>query len=311
LAEVAKKSWRSMFAFRGQSRMHYLKVRSPKNDIRPWISLHASGYRFVHDLDWTVCWWSDANGRTPAEALALYKSINAKVNEHVYKLSRWRLHLLRHSLTREFAEQVEDYSSRQFRENASVQKLFPRILLTPEEKQELEHNFGMVMQWPTSFFGSLGQHYGLSSQYLDLTYSPKVAARFALEGNWQRVLNGERVYGYIMSFILPILFHKIQEFKQKWAPLYPTVVDISWIPPKIAKRPAMQHGLSLSNSPSPIYGPYLAQSNAVSCTSFYTVPCRELEDIVKMNLMPDDDPFLEVVKEFQVADEHRRGWYFE
>gem|GEM_PF-6171091 len=284
---------------------------TPKHGIRPWISLHASGYRFVHDLDWTVRWWTDAAGHPPAEASALYDSVTTKSNECIYKLSRWRFHLLRHPLTLEFAKQVENDASRQFRENTTVEELFPRLLVTPEESRELHRNLAMVFQWSMAFFGSLGQHYGLSSQFLDLTYSPKVAARFALENNWQRVLNGERVYGYIMHFILPILFSDIQKFKERWAPAYPTVVDISWIPAKIAKRPALQQGLSLSNSPSPVYSLYIAQSDGVSCVPFYTVSCRELEDIVKLNLMPDDDPFLEVVKEFQVADEHRQGWYLE
>ena len=303
LAEASRDRWRSMFAFRGQSQLHQIRVRTPSHGVVPWISLHASGYRFVHELDWTVRWWPDDHGDPLTEARTLYDSIRAKVTEFDNRLSRWRDHLWQHRLTRELAERLFDDAMRHFREDTRLQELFPNILLPPEELLELHRGFAKLLQWAEAFFGSLGQHYGIRSKYLDLTYSPRVAARFALEANWQRVLNGERVYGYIMSFILPMLFLHVQKFKQQWAPPYPTIVDISWIPTTIAKRPAVQQGLSLSNSPSPLYSTYIVTSGSAGYTPFYTVSCRELEDIVKMDLMPGADPFLEVVQEFLAADE--------
>jgi hypothetical protein len=310
LAESSKEVWRSLFAFRGQSKLHLVKIRSATHSVVSWISLHASGYRFVHDLDWTVHWWTDASGQTPTEALALYHSIDTKTKELLERLARWRLHLARHPLTRDLAERVTNDATRRFRESDRIQELFFRPLVTTDQNRELHHAVAEAFQWELAVVGSLGQHYGIRSQYLDLTYSPKVAARFALQNNWQQVLNGERVYGCIMSFMLPSLLHRIREFRQKWASAYPTIADISWIPAAVAKRPSLQHGLSLSNSPSPIFGPHIVESDFFTCTPFYTVPCREMEDIVKMNLLPDDDPFLEVVESFQVADEHRQGVYF-
>lgn len=64
LRDVATKQWKSMWAFRGQSRLHRLKIGSSRG-IGSCLSFHSSGYRFVHDLDWTVQWWSDAAGQAP------------------------------------------------------------------------------------------------------------------------------------------------------------------------------------------------------------------------------------------------------
>jgi hypothetical protein len=300
-AELSKKKWHSMFAFRGQSRLHQIKVRSSKG-VGDWISLHSSGYRFVHDLDWTLRWWPDASGTTFPEALALHDRIDTQVRGFQENRLRWYYHLARHPLTKELVNQVTDAGMQVFRKNARLQELFPRPLVTPEENRELQRGLAESMHWTNAFVGSLGQHYGIRSEYLDLTYSPKVAARFALEDNWQRVLAGERVYGFIMSFNIPFVVMEIQKFKQKWASAYPTIVDISWIPATIANRPGLQQGLSLSNSPSPLYGPYIVESGWSSCTAFYTLPCREMEEIAQLDLMPGNDPFHEVLQAFRAAD---------
>jgi FRG domain len=252
MAELSKKRWRSMFAFRGQAKMYQLKVRW-SGKINHWPSVYASGYRFVHNLDWTAQWWSDPDGYTPPEVQALYDNVDARVRQFADDRTRWYFHLASHRLSKELLQKLTDTDMRSFREDSRMQELF-KPTVTPEENLEFQRGLAKGLAWTLAFVGSLGQHYGRPSEYLDLTFSPKVATWFALQENWQRVLAGERVLGFLMSFNLPCLQLEIVKFKEKWACPYPIIIDISWIPTTIAKRPAIQQGLSMSNSPSPFYG---------------------------------------------------------
>ncbi len=87
-----------------------------------------------------------------------------------------------------------------------------------------------------------------------------------------------------------------------WPPVPPMIVDISMIPSTIVKRPSLQHGLSLTNSPAPVYSAHLVGSGFIESIPFFTRPSPVLDDILNLDLYPKDDPFLEVVGAFSELD---------
>ncbi len=294
LVDTGNGLWREPFAFRGQSRQFRLKALSPSHGVMELISLHASEFRFVHELDWTQPWW-DERGQ------AIRDEVNRQLNRDHDKLKRWSWHLMQHPLCGDYMRGLlHDYTDR-LKKSGHI-AFWSKPFVTPDEDKAYREFEAVASSRFVAVEGSLGQHYGLKSRFLDLSFSPRVAAWFALQDNWHAAVKGSRVYGYILRCFLPLLAGRILDYRMSWPPVPPMIVDISMIPSTIVKRPSLQHGLSLTNSPAPVYSAHLVGSGFIECIPFFTRPSPVLDDILNLDLYPKDDPFLEVVGAFSELD---------
>ncbi len=292
LIKISKSLWRAPFAFRGQAKQYRLSVRSRSYGMRDLISLHASEFRFVHELDWSTCWWEEDAGKD------LRQAIQKRLDEDHARLTAWGMHLMSHPLTKSYNSKLLKEFGKRFTKDKRLVDIFHQPYLTTSEDRELQYGMAEAASNLIAFQGSLAQHYGLDSRFLDLSFSPKIAAWFALQPNWEHVLKGERVYGYIMRFLLPALQTHIMDYRFNWKPKPLHIADISNMPTTIAKRPSLQLGISLPNSPDPLFSSHLVGSGYVDCLPFYTRPCKLMSKIIKMDLYPKDDPFFEVINSF-------------
>lgn len=150
--------------------------------------------------------------------------------------------------------------------------------------------------------GSVGQHYGLRTGFLDASSSLHVGLFFAsFDFNSGTVAKGKVATLYRIDRELLLRAETAANTRDRRTGAFACRhVDIRGIPAQIAQRPSLQHGWSLINFESPLLQAYLLDLEGIVAFEFITdedtcIPSRE-------QVMPSGDPLLAVFDSFEQDD---------
>jgi hypothetical protein len=150
--------------------------------------------------------------------------------------------------------------------------------------------------------GSIGQHYGLRTGFLDASSNWRVGLFFAsFDFRSDVVMEGNTATLYRIDRKLLLKAEAAANFCDNRTGAFAfRHVDIRDIPVQIAQRPSLQHGWSLINFESPLLLAYLLHFDGIVAFEFTTgndacIPMRE-------EVMPSNDPLLSVFESFESDD---------